>query len=96
MSITVINPWHNPARISNSRPTLAYDGKPLLSYRGVEVYRGWGDSYDYTYKGMAITQRAGMSDKAKARAIIDAYLDGDESAYANETVVAHIASHRES
>jgi len=93
MPLTVINPWHK-ASYEGSKPTLSYDGNCLLSYRGVEVYWNPRGSYDYTLKGMAITQRAGMSDKAKARAVIDALLDGDEATWRCDAVAAHIAKHQ--
>jgi hypothetical protein len=93
MSITVINPWHKTS-YEGSNPTLTYTDKCLLSYRGVEVYWNPRGSYDYTFNGMAITQRAGMSDKNKARAVIDALLDGDDATWRCETVAAHIAKHQ--
>ncbi len=79
MTITAINPWYDAARISNSKPVLAYEGNRLLSYRGVDVYRNLSGSWDYLYNGMAITQRAGFN-KDRARAIIDGILSmSDES-----------------
>ncbi len=93
MTITVTNPWHDAARISNSKPVLSYEGRCLLSHRGVEVYKNPAGSWDYVYEGMAITQRAGIN-KGRACDIIDGILSmSDESMdwmLTSRAVQAHI------
>ncbi len=92
MTITVTNPWHDAARISNSKPVLSYEGRCLLSHRGVEVYKNPAGSWDYVYEGMAITQRAGFSQE-RARLLIDELLCLDSLTMC-QTVRDHIASHQ--
>lgn len=89
--VTVINPWQNP-KCEDSKPTLTYTSKCLLSYRGVEVYKNPAGSWDYTYEGMAIAQRAGF-DSDMGRRIIDDLLLCESVSMCAE-VRRHIASHQ--
>ena len=87
--VTVINPWHRSS-CESSKLTLTYTGKCLLSYRGVEVYKNPAGSWDYTFAGMAITQRAGFNPE-KAMRIIDQILSLTDDIHICDTVREHIA-----
>jgi hypothetical protein len=86
--VTVTNPWHR-STYESSKPTLTYTGKCLLNYRGVEVYKNPAGSWDYTFAGMAITQRAGFN-LERAMRLIDQMLAG-ECLLVCDTVREHIA-----
>src|SRR5689334_6224148 len=69
---TYKNPWHadgyGPAFYST-------DKKPMLTYRGVQVFKICKERYDYVMNGVCLTQRAGAT---RAREVINAILDGQD------------------
>jgi hypothetical protein len=87
MTIIAINPWHHNER-GECDETFSYDGKCLLDYRGVSVYKNVAGSWDYIFDGMTITQRAGFSPEV-APLIINFILDGKEDVI-NLTVYNHL------
>jgi hypothetical protein len=87
MTLIAINPWHHNER-GECDETFSYDGKCLLDYRGVSIYKNVAGSWDYVFDGMTITQRAGF-DPTRAQNIIDAILDGGDEIY-DLTVYNHL------
>jgi hypothetical protein len=90
---TAINLWHNPIN-SDSKPVLSYEGRCLLSYRGVEIYKNPAGSWDYLLSDCAIAQRGGF-DAERSKAMIDEMLAGQCPLLSKE-VKAHIAQHMKS
>lgn len=90
---TATNPWYNPS-YCGSKPVLSYDGRCLLSYRGVEIYKNAAGSWDYLLGDCAIAQRGGF-DAEKSKAMIDEMLAGECSLLSKE-VQAHIAQYMKS
>lgn len=70
------NPWFDQCLTARAE-YYENDAPCVFSYRGVDVYKLWGTSYDYVLNGCCITQRAGFpKDKAERQRIIDDMLDG--------------------
>jgi hypothetical protein len=72
-TVRVINPWRTKESL-HMREFFEYTGKPVFSFRGVDVYNNYS-SWDYVIGGFAITQRAGFH-KESAPKIISDILDG--------------------
>lgn len=72
---TARNLWFNP-RSGYSHQAFTYWGKPLFSYRGVEVFESNCSGFHYVLDGAVITMRHGFR-KETAPAIIDEILDGN-------------------
>lgn len=89
---TAINPWRNqkPPYATLGPEKFEYNGKPLLTYRGVEVYKNPCGSWDYVFDGMTITQRSGFT-KDGAPGVIDEIFGG--KSLCNQNIADHLTRH---
>lgn len=69
------NPWHRTDNSTYGPAFYEHDKKPIVTHRGVSVYKVFEGRYDYVLNDVCITQRAGAS---KPKDTIDSILDGTD------------------
>jgi hypothetical protein len=68
------NPWYEPGG-KYGPPVYTCEKRPMITYRGVQIFKVWERRYDVVMNGVCITQRAGASNP---RQLIDNILDGKD------------------
>jgi hypothetical protein len=82
------NLWHRPDSAYSQRQ-FVYRGKCLFEHRGVKIYKNPAGSWDCTFNGVTITQRAGFH-KETAAELIDGILDGTAVMPVADAVANHL------
>lgn len=86
---TTKNLWHR-SDSAYSPKEFKYAGPCLFEHRGVQVFKNPAGSWDYTFAGATIMQRAGFT-RTAATGFIDEVLDG--AAPTHESVKQHVNTH---